>query len=431
LSASCFGQADSLFTNYKSAFQNKERVKFISIQCAFDNAQPTDGCYEIPDSIYYFTNLERLSISETRIKGLPISINKLHRLKSLDLGYNRAVNFNIELCKLVGIDSLEHLSLWMNNFEMLPECISKIRTLRSIDISFNDKLDFQRNIELLSVLPQLNSINMSGNSSRVIPGNIIKLAGLTEIKLGYMREFDYKTSFQRLSVLNIVGLDIAHSSVSELPATIAHLIKLKYIDISDNFFDSIPNELLKNTSLEEIQCIGNNHNFTLVQKQISKLKKLRIINLAHNSNLDGYETIRNLAVLPNLRELDLSGCKVKALPEELSTFSKLTRLNFEQNQDVDFKELFIKASKIATLNYLDIGDNKLAKLPAEIALLKNLKYLDLRQNPIRQLPSELYQLKNLKALNLYGTQLTNAQKEELTRMLPNCKIVYEFSFTMN
>src|SRR5688572_132558 len=109
LCANCFAQFKGEYYDYKTAYSNPNSVKIISIQCAFDNIQPTDGCNEIPDSLYLFKNLEVLSIRETHVQKIPDNINKLVRLKCVDLSCNRFMNFEIELCKLNGLDSLTTL----------------------------------------------------------------------------------------------------------------------------------------------------------------------------------------------------------------------------------------------------------------------------------------------------------------------------------
>lgn len=231
------------YYDYKSAFKNRNSVKSISIQCAFDNVRPTDGCNEIPDSIYYFKNLEYLSITETKVKEFPLSINKLSRLKTIHLGLNHQFNYDLELPKLVGIDSLEFLNLWMTDFEQLPGCVSEIKTLKNVGISFNHQIDLKNAFQTLSSLPKLKSLNISGIKSKTIPKNIKLLKGVISVELGYSRNINLKICFSRLSKLNLRYLNLEKDGIFKLPGQIGLLTQLVYLNLGDNYLSELPNEI--------------------------------------------------------------------------------------------------------------------------------------------------------------------------------------------
>src|SRR5258708_5063148 len=103
----CFGQENGRYVNFFSAFKNIDSVKSISINCMHDNWYGTDGCDSLPESIDKLYNLTALYISESDIKSLPNSINRLKQLRELSLNALYNFNYEIELCKLQGLDSLE------------------------------------------------------------------------------------------------------------------------------------------------------------------------------------------------------------------------------------------------------------------------------------------------------------------------------------
>jgi len=207
-------QSDGLFYNYKSAFSKRDSVKAISIQCAYDNEMPTDGCYQVPDSIHFLKNLEYLSISETKVKELPSSINQLGRLKELRLGLNPNFDYERELPKLIGLDSLETLDLRFTNFEHLPSAVAELKTLKKIGVSSNHKINLRNTFSLLRKLPKLQTLDISG-TGQTIPANIKQLRGVISVNLGYMKNTNIKKSIIRLSKLKIQYLDLEYCSLTE------------------------------------------------------------------------------------------------------------------------------------------------------------------------------------------------------------------------
>ena len=63
-------------------------------------------------------------------------------------------------------------------------------------------------------------------------------------------------------------------------------------------------------------------------------------------------------------------------------------------------------------------------MPSEIGNLSNLRYLSLRNNKITTLPNEIINLTNLKKLDLRENNFSEAEKEKISKMLPNCKIEF-------
>ena len=77
-----------------------------------------------------------------------------------------------------------------------------------------------------------------------------------------------------------------------------------------------------------------------------------------------------LQVVANLRNLDLSGNRIKTLPENIGAFKMLKTLTMSKNQ--------------------------LESLPSQTGLLTKLENLNLAFNLLPSIPSSLQQLKNLK-----------------------------------
>ena len=203
-----FGQP-RVFYNFSDASKIADSVQILRIDCSHGNRSAVD-CDSIPKDLDRFKNLTQLSITETGIRVLPENINKLHRLKYLDISTNYYLDYEKELCKIVGSDSLEQLRLGRSNIKILPKCIEQLKTLRRLDVSHNYQLDIESTFSILKNLPLLESLSMGGvRTLKVIPKDIIELKKLNFISLSYFdKDFDFKSTFSRLSNLSITSIDL-------------------------------------------------------------------------------------------------------------------------------------------------------------------------------------------------------------------------------
>jgi len=233
---------------------------------------------------------------------LPTSINKLERLKRINLHGNR-INYYEELCKLVGLDSLEHLGLRYNDFKYLPPCISNLKTLRSIDVSQNYSFRLSANIALLSTLPELESLDI-GNRDGRLPSNIIQLKNLKSLDLSYTRNLDLKRACRILSNMNVQHLSLSNCSLDEVPSNIQLLCKLKSLYLGDNYISTLPKNIESLSQLEYLD-LGGNKNLKELPAEIYLLKKLKTLNLY------GIELTSNQ--LLELK-LNLPNCEIISVP---------------------------------------------------------------------------------------------------------------------
>ena len=84
-------------------------------------------------------------------------------------------------------------------------------------------------------------------------------------------------------------------------------------------------------------------------------------------------------------KLNLSGCGLKEIPENVFEYSNLTKLV--------------------------LSNNKIKTIPKEILVLKKLQVLDLANNEIKVLQSAVFHLPNLRTLNVYGNKIAKFPKQ--------------------
>ncbi|MGL5945692.1 MAG: hypothetical protein ACRCZV_05955, partial [Sediminibacterium sp.] len=80
---------------------------------------------------------------------------------------------------------------------------------------------------------------------------------------------------------------------------------------------------------------------------------------------------------------------------------------------------------LGNLKELLIFDNKIDSIPDNISDLKNLEKLEVWDNPIKYISPSISKLTKLKAMRLDDDFLTQADKDNLRKWLPNCEIKYQ------
>ena len=87
-------------------------------------------------------------------------------------------------------------------------------------------------------------------------------------------------------------------------------------------------------------------------------------------------------------------------------------------------QLPAEISKLINLTSLILYSNELTEFPAKITKLANLTSLILYSNQLTTLPNEINHLTKLAQLVLPDNSLSNAEKEKIKALLPNCKIYF-------
>ncbi len=102
--------------------------------------------------------------------------------------------------------------------------------------------------------------------------------------------------------------------------------------------------------------------------------------------------------------LDLSGKKLKIVPEEIRRFKNLNALDLGNNK---FRVLPEWLGELVYLQEFRASHNKLIEIPAFVCKLKHLKRLDMSRNAITGMPACMGKLKELVSLDLWDNDLTD------------------------
>ncbi|MBN2285882.1 MAG: leucine-rich repeat domain-containing protein [Tissierellales bacterium] len=173
---------------------------------------------------------------------------------------------------------------------------------------------------------------------------------------------------------NVTALYLNQLLVREIPDRVFQLYNLKFLDLSYNYFSTLP-------------------------KDIGFLKNLQTLNLSYNKLAQLPEEIGQLL---NLKELDLSGNSLIEIPFTIGRLKNLIDLKLTRNK---LKKIPANIGELRKLYSLSINHNELSALPKEFVQLKSLNYLDLRYNQFSKFPPEVRKIKTLKALHIYENPL--------------------------
>lgn len=195
-------------------------------------------------------------------------------------------------------------------------------------------------------------------------------------------------------------LDLSSNQLGgELSNSVAGLRHLSQLDLSNNRFTADPSFSLESLSTLQELSLGNN-NFSF-------------------GDIDGF-----LQNFPDLKVLDLAYAGILAVPQKISTLTKLETLDLSNNL---ISKNFSNLSTLLILKELNLSGNQLTKVPTELTTLTQLKILNLSRNAISQnFTTALSSLKNLEWLSFQDNNMTGFPPE-----LPQLKKLIHLNFSHN
>lgn len=293
--------------------------------------------------------------------------------------------------------------------------------------------------EALKTPDKVYRLNLAGKGYTVFPEDIFRLKNLRWLDLGWKDKKKHKRSgYGKLknhlkalpakiaALKHLEYLDLSYNRLTKLPAEIGLMQKLKYLKLGWNNLLALPKETGCLSSLTALHLTKNR--LTGLPKEIAALKKLTYISLGENLFENFPETLlqckklrvlqisnnpigkipTNLGDLPELRRLYLYKCFLKILPSEIGQLKKLEILSVHDNQIGLLPETIGQLSK---LRLLSVHHNLLTRLPKTIGQLSALKTLRAGHNHLRYLPRSIGQLEKIKTLRIGANWLKELPKE--------------------
>jgi Leucine-rich repeat (LRR) protein len=212
-------------------------------------------------------------------------------------------------------------------------------------------------------------------------------------------------------VANVVGKGLTTVVTEDLE----YFNNLVFLDVSENALD--PSSFYNLSSLIELRMAANNI-VRIPQTLGEGFRNLQYLDMGYNA-LDSFALI-SLTLLPNLREVDLSGNNITDLPTQLSSFPALEKIVLDNNKIKD-RSVFVTLGKIHNIREVSLAYNFIDAVPEYVCVdgfFRVLEFLDLSFNYIGNEEDIMCvpRILRLETLIIYGNPLLGPSGEDQLQM---------------
>ena len=400
------GQPQKTYFSFEEAVANQEQVYKLRLRnidklpeeiLQFKNLKELsiNGLAYFPEQLLQLTNLEVLNLMFHQLDAIPEGIDQLQSLRVLKvLGTSKPVLLPSSLDNLA---NLEELSLSQNGLVNLPD-LSGLIKLKKLNLGYNNIIQLP---DFFANLISLEELSLARNKLSTLPPSFGKLKALKSLDIKNNQLVNLPSVLFECEGMQ--ELDLYKNGIKQIPGEFNKLIELKKLDLSHNQLTELPASFSRLEQLEELDIKENPFNQILPQAvyDLTTLKKLSysIFKLKYEDSFKSRPLSNGICALQNLEELDISALELTSIPTCFGSLKNLKRLSISMSPK----------------SYL---------FPTEITQLTNLerlKYVS-RGYPIRELPADMRKLSMLKYLEIEKNQLSETQKAQLNKDLPNCRV---------
>nr|XP_023882249.1 disease resistance protein TAO1-like [Quercus suber] len=256
---------------------------------------------KFPEVVGNMSCLSELSLNETAITGLPLSIEHLIGLIKLDL--RDCKNLSSLPNGFYSSMSLKHLNLFgCSKLVKLPENLGNIETLEELDVSATAIMGLPLSIEHLIGLIKLDLRDCKNLSS--LPNGFYSSMSLKHLNLSGCSKL-VKLPENLGNIETLEELDVSATAIMGLPLSIEHLIGLIKLDLRDcKNLSSLSNGCYSSISLKTLNLFGCSK-LDELPKNLGKIKGLEKLDLSRTA-ITGLPS--SVVHLKNLKVLSLFGC---------------------------------------------------------------------------------------------------------------------------
>ena len=325
----------------------------------------------------------------------------------------------------------------------------------TLDLSSKKNLRLPSNIGNLS---NIKAMDVSSCSLQEFPANFEQLSSLEYLDISDNLLESFPKEFSQLSNLKVLlALKNGFYMNRVLCCTLIALEKLEMLDLSENELTFVPQEFRQLHQLKELALGGKelSVDFGFLGalssltglilegvsdwRRIAELSKLENLECLKISTCSEVEVPNILELLPNLKELDLSGMhfyNFEAISYSYSLFSISEQGQFVLSTKIItdnsglFREKLLESllrrseEELSQITCLDLSGFELFELPSAMEKLVNLKKLDLGWTYFSKVPNVLRRLPKLQEVDLRGIDFVAAELEQAKIKLPNCKLIF-------
>nr|XP_023873789.1 TMV resistance protein N-like [Quercus suber] len=314
------------------------------------------GCSKLkkfPEIVGNMSHLLKLYLDGTAIEDLPLSMEQLTGLITLDLtNCKNLSNLPRVICSLTSLKTL--ILFGCSKLHKMEENLGNLKGLKELDMSGTSIRDLPLSMEQLSRLIKLDLKNCKNLSS--LPGAICSLTTLKSLTLSGCLKLDNMP----MNLGNLEGLeelDVSGTAIREAPSSIFCLKNLKILSFEG--------------------CKG------LSSKSWSWKKSLNFLLMTKTPDLMGL-VLPSVSGLCSLTRLNIRNCNLQAIPSDIGCLSSLEELDLSENNFVCLPESINQLSK---LQRFWVENCKRLQLLPELGLSCSVEVM---ANGCISLESELY-----------------------------------------
>ena len=214
-------------------------------------------------------------------------------------------------------------------------------------------------------------------------------------------------------------LNLSKQRITEIPASIAKLKNLQFLELQDNNIEYIAKEIGSLPLLQELY-LGKNR-LTTLPPEMGNLKNLRVLDLSNNRLR---EIPQEVSYLGKLEEIDLRQNQLLAISQKIKSNYSLKILRLSNNRLTKIPE---ELTRLDSLKFVDLSGNKSLEIRGTFEMLGkcvSLRTLELNDQTLRIIPKEIAELRNLKNLSLRNNKLPETERQNARNFLPNTVIEF-------
>lgn len=384
----------------------------------------------LPTTFTAFKNLSILTISNNSFTKFPQVICQLPSLTYLDISFNKIASFPEEIGNLI---QLERLFATANRLRgRFPLGFSKLENLQELDLRQNQITD----LDELYTLPKLEIISVDYNAISVVNFNFSHLR-LLNMSKNHLTQFNVMSTspqslllidlnlancklsslpddlFVRAVLLETLILD--NNTLSVLPNSIGHLVKLTKLSVQGNNLETIPSEISQLAELKELDAQKNN--LKCLPREIWLCGSLQTLNCSSNL-LDVFPEPFTAAAIPDVI--------LSPTPEDANNSEEMvnntTLLSSGFSPKFNPPSFFVNSRNRApplslSLRYLFLGDNRFTDdIWSPLSLFLELRTLNLCFNDLYEIPPEGLCHQHLYELYLSGNHLASLPADDIEKL---------------
>lgn len=306
-------------------------------------------------------------------------------------------------------------------------------------------------LDFIQACTSLKELRMSNMALKRVPISIRASTTLARLDVSCNRIADLE-SVALHEVETLVSLKVQNNKLTSMPSYFAQMKSLKYLNISNNQFETFPSVVCEMSNLVDLDVSFNNiaelpakmsdlkslEKLGLYSNDISKfpesfctLENLRILDVRRNKITD----LTAVYALPNLATLQADNNNIVTLDAQLGAnvrrfsvpHNSVTRFTLAPppnmavvtymltNLDLSYGKISTLAdeafSGLTNLVTLNLNFNQFTKLPATLDRLTKLEVFSCTDNMLNAVPAGFGKLQRLRVINLHNNNLKSLPED--------------------